>query len=195
MYVVCTQILTEILHLCIIQLYVSHLPCGTGTKSNWKRMLKYADCDTWNEDLQLLFVCKAIHSPVTLLTTKKYFCNIIYTITVLFPLQQQDEGSGHLFFRDSFTDILIWRFTVQILTHVHASTHTRHTKMKYDVKQTGCLYFLPVLLFSPFAAVYVLEPSTNSPQPLQDQIPPLMVHSCYSKAFPYLRIYICSTIT
>jgi hypothetical protein len=44
-YVVFAKLLIKIVHLCIIQLYDSQLPCGTHTKSNWKWISKYADRD------------------------------------------------------------------------------------------------------------------------------------------------------
>jgi hypothetical protein len=44
-YVVFAKILIKIEHLYIIQLYVQKLPCGTHTKSNWKRISTYADRD------------------------------------------------------------------------------------------------------------------------------------------------------
>jgi hypothetical protein len=44
-YVVFAQILIKIVHLYIIQLlYVSELPCGSYTKTNWKWIPNYADC-------------------------------------------------------------------------------------------------------------------------------------------------------
>jgi hypothetical protein len=42
-YVLFEQILIKIMHLYIIQLYVSKLPRGTYIKSKW--IPKYADCD------------------------------------------------------------------------------------------------------------------------------------------------------
>jgi hypothetical protein len=44
-YVVFADLLVKIVHLYIIQLYVSKLPCGTYTKSNWKWVSKYVDRD------------------------------------------------------------------------------------------------------------------------------------------------------
>jgi hypothetical protein len=44
-YVLFAKLLIKIVYLYIIQLYVSELPCGTRTKSNWKWISKYADHD------------------------------------------------------------------------------------------------------------------------------------------------------
>jgi hypothetical protein len=43
--VVFAKVQIEIVHLYIIQLYVSKCLCGTHTKSNWKWISKYADSD------------------------------------------------------------------------------------------------------------------------------------------------------
>lgn len=50
-YVVFTQTIIDTVHLYIIQLYVWKLPCGTHTKSNWKWMPKYVDCNVQKECL------------------------------------------------------------------------------------------------------------------------------------------------
>jgi hypothetical protein len=68
-YVVFAKLLIKIVHLYKIQLYVSKLPCGTHTKSNWKWISKYADRDNRKRMSNCCLSVKLTQSSNLLLTS------------------------------------------------------------------------------------------------------------------------------
>jgi hypothetical protein len=69
--IVFVQILIKIVHLYIIQLYVSKLLCGTHIMSNWRWLPKYADHDIWKRISNCCLSVKLTQSSNLLLKSNR----------------------------------------------------------------------------------------------------------------------------
>lgn len=76
---------SKIVHLYVIQVYISELPCLTHTRSSWKWIPKYADCDI--QKRMCNFSLQSTCSPLTFFNEQKLAISIIiHIITILFML-------------------------------------------------------------------------------------------------------------
>jgi hypothetical protein len=80
-----------------LTIYVSKLPCGTHTKSNWKWIPKYADCGVRKRIQNCCLSVKHMQSSNYLLNGKsnsQYIIHIITTLSVVHWQGWKCEGEG-----------------------------------------------------------------------------------------------------
>jgi hypothetical protein len=93
-------LLIKIVHLLYyLTIYVSKLPCGTHTKSKWKWILKYADCDIRKRMSNCYLSVKHMQSSSYLLMSKKnhQYCHLYYHCIIYGALARLEVRGKEVF--------------------------------------------------------------------------------------------------